>query len=56
MALSNPTRSDLQNCRLFPFAGSTQSMNDHSLYINSSEESFTTLLAYMDDIILVGNK
>jgi len=30
-------------------------MNDYSLFINSSEGSFTTLLVYMDDIILVGN-
>jgi len=30
-------------------------MNDHSLFINSSEESFTILLIYMDDIILAGN-
>jgi len=30
-------------------------MNDHFLFINSSEESFTTLLVYVDDIILVGN-
>jgi len=34
---------------------STQSMNDHSLFINSSEGSFTTLLVYVDDIILAGN-
>ena len=33
----------------------TQSMNDYSLFINSYEESFTTLLVYVDDIILVGN-
>jgi len=32
--------------------GYTQSMNDHSLFINSSEGSFTTLLVYVDDIIL----
>jgi len=30
-------------------------MNDYSLFINSSEGSFTTLLVYVDDIILVGN-
>jgi len=30
-------------------------MNDYSLFINSYEESFTTLLVYVDDIILVGN-
>jgi len=33
----------------------TQSMNDHSLFINSFEGSFTTLLVYADDIILTGN-
>jgi len=33
----------------------TQSMNDYSLFINSSEGSFTTLLVYVDDIILAGN-
>jgi len=34
----------------------TQSMNDdHSLFINSSEGSFTTLLVYVDDIILTGD-
>ena len=33
----------------------TQSMNDYSLFINYYEESFTTLLVYVDDIILVGN-
>ena len=31
------------------FMGYTQSMNDHSLFINSSEGSFTTLLVYVDD-------
>ena len=35
--------------------GYTQSMNDHYLFINSSEESFTALLVYVDDIILAGN-
>jgi len=30
-------------------------MNDNSLLINSSEGSFTTLLMYVNDIILVGN-
>ena len=35
--------------------GYTQSMNDHSLFINSSEGYFTTLLVYVDDIILAGN-
>jgi len=34
--------------------GYTQSMNDYSLFINSSEGSFTTLLVYVDDIILAG--
>jgi len=32
--------------------GYTQSMNDHPLFINSSEGSFTALLVYVDDIIL----
>jgi len=35
--------------------GYSQSMNDHSLFINSSEGSFTTLLVYVNDIILAGN-
>jgi len=35
--------------------GYTQSMNDYSLFINSSEGSFTVLLVYVDDIILAGN-
>nr|KYP37487.1 hypothetical protein KK1_041318 [Cajanus cajan] len=35
--------------------GYTQSMNDHSLFINSSEGSFTALLVYVDNIILTGN-
>jgi len=39
----------------FISAGCTQSMNDHSLFINSSERSFTTILMYVDDIILVEN-
>ena len=30
-------------------------MNDHFLFINSSEGSFTTLLVYVDDIILAEN-
>jgi len=30
-------------------------MNDHSLFINFSEGSFTTLFVYVDDIILPGN-
>jgi len=29
-------------------------MNDHSLFINSFERSFTIILVYVDDIILVG--
>jgi len=37
------------------FVRYTQSMNDHSLFINSSEGSFTTILVYVDDIILAGN-
>jgi len=36
-------------------AGYTQSMNDHSLFINSSKRSFTTILVYVDDIVLAGN-
>jgi len=35
--------------------GYTQSMNDYSLFINSSEGSFTALLVYVDDIILAEN-
>jgi len=34
--------------------GYTRSMNDHSLFINSSKGFFTTLLVYVDDIILAG--
>ena len=30
-------------------------MSDYSLFINSSEGSFTALLVYVDDIILAGN-
>jgi len=30
-------------------------MNDYSLFINSSEGSFTTLFVYVDDIILARN-
>jgi len=30
-------------------------MNDYFLFINSSEGSFTTLLVYVDDIILAEN-
>lgn len=36
-------------------AGYTQSMNDHSLFINSCEGSFTAILVYVDDIIMAGN-
>ena len=39
----------------FTFVEYTQSMNDHSLFINSSEWSFTTLLVYVDDIIFAKN-
>jgi len=39
----------------FISVGYTQSMNDYSLFINSSEGSFTTLLVHVDDIILAGN-
>jgi len=35
--------------------GYTKSMNDDSLFINSSERSFTTLLVFVDDIILARN-
>jgi len=35
--------------------GYTQSMNDHFLFINSFEGTFTTLLVYVDDIIFAGN-
>jgi len=35
--------------------GYTQSMNDHSLFINSPEGYFTRLLVYVDDIILARN-
>jgi len=34
--------------------GFTQSVNDHSLFIRNSENSFTILLVYVDDIILAG--
>jgi len=37
------------------FMGYTQSMNDHTLFINSPEGSFTSLLVYVDNIILAGN-
>jgi len=39
----------------FVSMGYTQSTNDHSLSINSSEGSFRALLVYVNDIILVGN-
>ena len=56
MVLRKLAKSGFPNCHLFLFsAGYTQSMNDHSLFINSFEGSFTTLLVYMDDIILAGN-
>jgi len=34
--------------------GFTQSVYDHSLFIKNSENSFTVLLVYVDDIILAG--
>jgi len=56
MALSKLVGSDMLNCHpFFISVGYTQSMNDYSLFINSSEGSFITLLVYVDDIILVGN-
>jgi len=46
----------LQNCHpFFISARYTQSMNDYSLFINSSEGSFIALLVYVDDIILAGS-
>jgi len=39
----------------FISVGYNQSMNDYSLFINSSKGSFTTLLVYVDDIILAEN-
>jgi len=39
----------------FISTGYTQSINDYSLFINSSEGYFTTLLVYVDDIILARN-
>ena len=39
----------------FISVGYTQSMNDYSLFINYSKWSFTTLLMYVDDIILARN-
>jgi len=45
MVLSKLIGSGLLNCHLFfIFVGYTQSMNDYSLFINSSEGSFTALL------------
>ena len=35
--------------------GYTKSMNNHSLFINSSEGSFIALLVYVNDIILARN-
>ena len=56
MVLNKLTGNSLLNCHnFFIYAWYTQSMNDHSLFINSSEGSFTILLIYMDDIILAGN-
>jgi len=55
MALSTPVDSGLQYMTYFVFYGYTQSMNDHSWFINSSEGSFTVLLVYVDDIILTEN-
>jgi len=40
----------------FMSARYTQSMNDYSLFINSSDGSFTTLLVYVHDLILAGNE
>jgi len=34
--------------------GFTQSIYDHSLFIRNSENRFTILLVYVDDIILAG--
>jgi len=39
----------------FIFVGYTQFMNNYSLFINSFKGSFTTLLVYVDDIILAKN-
>jgi len=40
MALSKPVETGLPNCHpFFLFVGYTQSMNDHSLFIISSEGS-----------------
>lgn len=33
----------------------SQSQADHSLYIKYENHSFTTLLVYVDDIVLVGD-
>ena len=52
MALSKLAGSDLLNCHPFLFL---RDMNDYSLFINSSRRSFTTLLVYVDDIVLAGN-
>jgi len=50
MALSKLTNSCFPNCHPFCFLQDTQSMNDHSMFINSFEGFFTTLLVYVDDI------
>jgi len=55
IALSKPKESGFLSYHPFLFLRDTQFMNDHSLFINSSEGSFTTLLVYMYDIILAGN-
>lgn len=35
--------------------GYTQSQNDRSLYVKYTKDYFTTLLVYVDDIVLAGN-
>jgi len=55
MALSKLAGSGLLLSSFFISVGYTQSINDYSLFINSSKGSFTTLLVYVDDIILTGN-
>lgn len=34
--------------------GYKQSQTDHSLYVKSSQDSFTALLVYVDDIVFAG--